>query len=198
MLYLVAVWNVFFLTVLYHTRMASGSYKERKQAAASFSFVAYVTVFTSSPVSAVRPIAHKILNEFSSWRQNAPKILWGGAKSLIFIGKILCSFVFFVFFFFNRRNAVAFFAVWRVSIFNEACWLILRLCYRVRNYFLVFYDYPRCNTCSLSEWLCSRRSRIVCDTFFLLLFVCFHLLIQLLLATFQTSHFTLPFHKRRH
>lgn len=70
------------------------------------------------------------------------------------------------FFFFNCRNAVAFFAVWRVSIFNEACWLILRLCYCVRNYFLVFYDYPRCNTCSLSEWLCSRRSRIVCDTFF--------------------------------
>lgn len=147
--------------------MASDSYKERKQEAACFSFVAYVTVFTSSPVSAVRLIAHKILNEFSSWRQNAPKILWGGVKSFIFIGKILCSFVFC--FFFNRRNAVAFFAVWRVSIFNEACWLILRLCYCVRNYFLVFYDYPRCNTCSLSEWLCSRRSRIVCDTFFFII-----------------------------
>lgn len=90
------------------------------------------------------------------------------AKVFIFIGKILCSFVFFSSF---NRAAVAFFVLWCVSASFETCWLDFwrRRCL-LRNYFLVLYDYPRCNTCSLSEWLCSRRSRIVCDALLLYFF----------------------------
>lgn len=61
-----------------------------------FSFVAYVTVFMSSPVSAVRPIAHNIMIS-SSRRQVALEEWRGGAKKFIFIGKLLCSFFFFRF-----------------------------------------------------------------------------------------------------
>lgn len=68
-----------------------------------FSFVAYVTVFMSSPVSAVRPIAHNIMIS-SSRRQVALEEWRGGAKKFIFIGKLLCSF-FFSFSF--NRTAVA-------------------------------------------------------------------------------------------
>lgn len=61
-----------------------------------FFVVAYVTVFMSSPMSAVQPIAHNIMNSFLP-SGRATSMEERRAKVFIFIGKILCSFVFFFF-----------------------------------------------------------------------------------------------------
>lgn len=116
-------------------------------------------------------------------------------KVFIFIGKLLCSFVFFLIFF--NRTAVAFFALWCVSVFNETCRLILKATLLCQKLFLVLYDYPRCNTCSLSEWLCSRRSRMMCDPlfFFICTLTCSY---NCCWQPFKLFILTLPFRTRWH
>lgn len=152
----------------------------------------------SSPMSAVRPIAHNIMNSFFAVRSRHK---YGGEarKSFLYLLVKYCVHLFF-FSSFNRAT-VAFFVLWCVSASLETCWLDFwrRRCL-LRNYFLVLYDYPRCNTCSLSEWLCSRRSRIVCDALLLYFFKSLFSLVHTTVAgnLSNVSFLTLPFRTRRH
>lgn len=144
----------------------------------------------SSPVSAVRRIAHNIMNSFlpsgraTSMKERRAKVLYLLVKYCVHL------------FFFSSFNcaAVAFFVLWCVSASFETCWLDFwrRRCL-LRKIFFSALRLPKVQY-MLTEWMAVQSTKpycVRCFTFIFFLNLYSHLFIQLLLATFQTFHFLL-------
>lgn len=118
-------------------------------------------------------LAHKIMNSHLYVRSCQKYCGLVRRKKFLYLFVKCCVHLYCFFFVsFLIVNLFGFFDFRCVSVFNESCSLVLKQWYRGRKYLLVLYDYPRCNTCSLTEWLCSRRSRIVRDIFIIFFFIC--------------------------